>query len=1061
MPTPHLRLLFFLIPTFGLLAFSQAQNPLTDSLFLKGNQLWIAGYYDSSMGYYERAEAAARASHNSEHLAYALGAQGRYLSRMGQPDEAIQLLDTALSMVDSLHPVAFLARRDLAHINMLKGKFDEGLVAHQHNADMAEKLPARLDSIKAVCFHVLSNAFFIVDNYEKSKDYCLRAMEIRERILPPNHVYLAFGENSMGNILMWEEKYEESYMHLKRSSDILEHNFGPSHPQVLKIKTNIAIVHTDLGERWKALEIYKECLPHLDKMQPDGAIITLLNMGSNYMTMGDYEEALNTFNLAEHYAQENPNSVPIAESYVNAERAHIYSQLDQHEKALDYIDKAINRIEFLFGKDAEDLLQEFIKKGRILHKLNRFEEASKAFKYAVFLGEKHQKPYALYRAQAYEFYGEALNEEGRTDEARSMLRKAEDAFSGSEVAWNLADVYTKLADTWRNAAQWDSIHYYHKRAWEVIEKKEAYRADRADMLLKHWEMPPVKDMLQSMAETQLAQYRILNKLEYLKQALGSLEASIGVSDSMRHYFETAASRELTMRYLVPEYEQAISLCWDLYSKGAGEQYIDRAFVLAEKSKAANLRDHVRSLSALNFAGLPADLVEKERNFRQQLAELSAPESDAEALSKRRLINVAYRNFLQQIERDYPAYFKLKYSHQSLSPAEILTRLQPGSCMYSYFWGDKQLFIFKLTDHTSALFRVDYAQTAFPDMLQNWLSELTSPEDENSSLNPDLSEALTKLLLPGYHQGEKNLIIIPDGRLSYLPFETLITQKAEPGQYRSWPWLWKESATSYAYAAELWIDQRQQLADRNASEYLGFAPNFGNENFTTTRRAFGPLEFNQYEVTMAAKALNGKALTGTAASEDAIKKLDGSGKILHFATHAIANDSSEMNSRLILAPSADGSEDGQLFAWEIYGLRLASPLTVLSACQTGTGPLRRGEGVMSLARAFQYAGSHRVLTTLWHTDDKASAEISSRFFEAIAAGAATDEALQQARASYLEVSDNAHAHPRYWGAFVMIGDQGNIVLQRNAAWRFWLLGALLTALTAVGLWRENRPKPQVY
>ena len=1052
MPTPHLRLFFLLFQALGLLASAQAQAPFTDSLFLKGNQLWIAGHYDSAYGYYERAEAAARAEQNSEHLAYALGARGRYFSRMGQPDKASLLLDTALTMVDSLHPVAFLARRDMAHIDMLKGKFDEGLAAHQRNADMAEKLPARLDSIKAVCFHVLGNAYFIIDDYDNSKEYCLRAMEIRERTLPENHVYLAFGENSMGSILMWEEKYEESYKHLKRSCDILEHNFGPSHPQVLKIKTNIAILHTDLGERWKALQLYNECLPYLEDMQPDGAIITLLNMGSNYMTMGDYDEALNTLELAEHYTKENPQSVPIAESYINAERAHIYSQLNQDEKALDYIDKAIDRIEFLFGKDAEDLLQEYIKKGRILHKLNRFEAASKAFKYAVFLGEKHQKPYALYRAQAYEFYGEALHEEGRTEEARQMLRKAEEAYSGSEVWWNLADIYAKIADTWRSSGQWDSVHHYHKRGWEVIEKEEAYQPNRADLLLKHWEMPPVKEMLQSLIETQLALYRQQDDLDQLKFALNTLETSIGVSDSMRHYFETAASRELTVRYLVPEYEQAISLCWELYNKGAGESYINRAFALAEKSKAANLRDHVRSLSALNFAGLPVDLIDKERNFRQQLAELSAPDTDSDGLAKRRIINVEYRDFLQKIERDYPAYFKLKYSRQSLNTSDVLARLEAGSCMYSYFWGDKQLFVFRLANNRSNLFRIDFAETGFPVKLQSWLSHLTSPEEASSTLDPALSAELASLLLPEYRQSVKSLIIIPDGKLSYLPFETLITEKAESDQYRSWPWLWKQSATSYAYAAELWLDQRRQLAGQSASEYLGFAPNFGNENFIRTRRAFGPLEFNQYEVAMAAKALNGRALTGTAASEDAIKKLKGQGKILHFATHAIANDSSEMNSRLILAPSADSSEDGQLYAWEIYGLRLESPLTVLSACQTGTGPLRRGEGVMSLARAFQYAGSQRVITTLWHTDDKASADISSRFFEAIAEGAPTDQALQQARAAYLEASDNAHAHPRYWGAFVMIGDQGNITLQGKLGWRFWVLGGLLAMVVGAGLWR---------
>lgn len=995
MPTPRLLFILLLIPVIAL----RSQEPIRDPDFLEGNRLCIEGHYDSAYSYFRKAETSARTDNNGEYIAYALGAQGRYLSRMGEAQAAAPLLDTALSLVDSLHPVAFLARRDKAHMLMLSGDFWAGQQAHQHNADLADGLPMRLDSIKAICYHVMGNTLLMLDDYEQAKAYCRKAMEIRERILPPNHVYLAFGENTLGSILMWEEQYKEAYKHLKRSADILEYNFGPSHPQVLKIKTNIAILHTDLGERMKARTLYKQCIPYLDNMQPDGAIITLLNMGSNYMAMGDYHEALNTFDLAEQYNRRFPQSVPIADAYMGSERAHIFSQLYQEEKALQCITQAITEKRALFGENAEELVLDYIKKGQILSDMERFQQAGEAFEYAALLGEKYLGPHAIYRAQAYEYYGVSLLKQGKRQAARSMFKQAERAYAGSELRWNLADVYSHMASSWSDEKNWDSAFFYHERAWNIVEKSKAWHPDSNQLLLAHWSLPPVKDMLLSIAETCLAQYRDQGEVILLKQALHALETSIQVTDSMRHFYETAASRELTMRYLVPEYEKAIGLCMKLSLLDDERFYTERAFLLAEKSKAANLRDHIRSVTALNFAGVPTALVEQERDFRQQLSELANPEADEDFLEKKYLINIAYRSFLDRLEATYPAYYNLKYGQQSPQPTVILKLLDNESALYSYFWGEKQLFIFRLFNEETRLHAVDLEKTDLPSSLSRWLETLTAAVAKGPVLDPGLAVALADILLPDFEPAIKRLTLIPDGKLSYLPFETLITQEASSQALRSQHWLGGQAITSYAYAAELWLEQGQQPATTQAS-YLGFAPDFGSGNFSTARRVFGPLEFNQYEVTEAAKALHGKALTGQAASEAAVKQLGVKNAILHFATHVIADDSSEMHSRLFLSPSPDSSEDGLLYAWEIYGLALKSPLTVLSACQTGRGPLHRGEGVMSLARAFQYAGSQRVLTTLWHIDDRASSTISSHFFEALSAGEAVDEALQTARKAYL-------------------------------------------------------------
>ena len=132
-------------------------------------------------------------------------------------------------------------------------------------------------------------------------------------------------------------------------------------------------------------------------------------------------------------------------------------------------------------------------------------------------------------------------------------------------------------------------------------------------------------------------------------------------------------------------------------------------------------------------------------------------------------------------------------------------------------------------------------------------------------------------------------------------------------------------------------------------------------------------------------------------------------------------------------------DGFLHAYEIYNLPLQARLAVLSACETGVGELVKGEGVMSLARAFHYAGCPSVVTSLWKVDDEATAQLMQYFYENLANGKTKSTALREAKLSYLKNAPESKKHPLYWAGFVLIGDDSEIILQesRNGKW----LGAL--------------------
>jgi CHAT domain-containing protein len=126
----------------------------------------------------------------------------------------------------------------------------------------------------------------------------------------------------------------------------------------------------------------------------------------------------------------------------------------------------------------------------------------------------------------------------------------------------------------------------------------------------------------------------------------------------------------------------------------------------------------------------------------------------------------------------------------------------------------------------------------------------------------------------------------------------------------------------------------------------------------------------------------------------------------------------MYSKIILSQTADEEEDGYLQTFEVYNLKLNAELVALSGCNTGLGRLRKGEGLLGMARAFQYAGAKNLLVSLWPVNDKSTAELMRRFYHGMRKGLTKSRALQKAKIEML-VSEQSPGDPFYWGPFVLL------------------------------------------
>jgi CHAT domain-containing protein len=129
--------------------------------------------------------------------------------------------------------------------------------------------------------------------------------------------------------------------------------------------------------------------------------------------------------------------------------------------------------------------------------------------------------------------------------------------------------------------------------------------------------------------------------------------------------------------------------------------------------------------------------------------------------------------------------------------------------------------------------------------------------------------------------------------------------------------------------------------------------------------------------------------------------------------------------------------------------------VLTACETGKPTHQAGEGMISLAHAFNYAGSESILTSLWKIDEQSSTKIIKLFYDNISEGMPKDKALRLAKLDYIRIADGRTKHPQYWAGLVLIGDTTPIDLQTSSNLVFWIVGFVIILLLVIALKRKRK------
>jgi CHAT domain-containing protein len=275
-----------------------------------------------------------------------------------------------------------------------------------------------------------------------------------------------------------------------------------------------------------------------------------------------------------------------------------------------------------------------------------------------------------------------------------------------------------------------------------------------------------------------------------------------------------------------------------------------------------------------------------------------------------------------------------------------------------------------------------------------------------------------------------VFISPDNILSYLPFEIIPTSivQGKGIRYRDISYLMNDLDISYTYSATFMAESVKKENSRS-NRLIAFAPDYPEpidiQSVLKSRQAgmriLNDLPFARLEAKYVSDITGGTLFENNAAKESVYKNEAGKYDIIHLAMHTLLNDKDPMHSTLIFSQRNDSLEDGYLKTYEIYGIPLNAKMVVLSSCNTGTGQLYSGEGILSLARGFIYSGSQSVIMSMWEIEDKSGTQIVEGFYKNLKRGYTKSVALKRARIEFLKNADQLRAHPYFWSTLVVYGN----------------------------------------
>lgn len=1027
---------------------TQSGTTQLDSLYIQARALQKAAKYDSALQLFDQVIAQASSQKNWRTKAASYNAVAGINLDLGNYQEAERLLNDAINIAETqLDGEPVLTGESyyvLAYSHVLQTNYPMAAQNYQKAIKAYMQAYGEVNADLANAYSGLGTTYtFMEHSNQKALVAIYKSIEILKQLGMQSSIEIARSYADMGGAFQSMQAYDSAIHYYEESLRVKFEVLREHHPEFGVTYYQLASIYLSLGDVDGAIDYYQKTLE--TDMVNFGADHHWI--GEDYLSLADCYNTLGSYDKAIRYARqgatilekdEEEHQQELGRSYLILGTA--YKGSGQTELAKNYFSRTAQVMEGLF---------------RVNRSLNALKMLARAYNYLGSIALE-QKEYA----QAQQYHQKAL----------SVILAVEDRPMGT-----LGDTYYSLADAFLEQKNYVEAYQYLDKAkalfLEIYGNAHASVAEtlrlQGEVRLQEGKLsealllfesavrnlmpddtlsdevvlsPVLVHSLGSLAKAKQRLYTQESDLAALKDAYRAVLQGVALVDSIRVSFVSTGSERNPLQDYLPIYERGLDIAHQLYQEEQDDHWLAQALDLMENSRSLQLLAALREADARAFSGVPDSILVQEKRL---MLELSYAESQARQVDSLRgewqqkgfALRQRYEALKKDLANTYPDYYKLRYQGNTVPLDQLqVSVLSDDELMLEFLLGDSSIFLLEVSREQAQLHKIK-RNDIFDEQINDILAALRRKLPLPDFVNP--ARAVYQLLLEQSLAlySKNKLVIVPDGILAYLPFEVLLTSEAgEQASFRNLPYLTKTHQINYQYSATLMQEQMQRSREAKEMNYLAFAPDFnqplnilasaetnGLPPEDTVRGQLSELRGTRREVQEIDRWMSGKFYEGEQASEAVFKEQSGKYNILHLATHAIVDDQYPMNSRLLFTPSADSLEDGNLHAWELYGLQLDADMVVLSACNTGYGKLQRGEGVMSLGRAFAYAGCPSVVMSLWPAQDQATADLMGYFYEAIADGMEKDAAMQTARLRYLEEADDLLSHPFYWAGFVVQGE----------------------------------------
>jgi len=878
--------------------------------------------------------------------------------------------------------------KSLAELNEAKGNYDKASQLIKEELIITELLFNKNSNELANVYNRLGTIYLRQSNYRTAKTYFKKSLEIVSTKSTSKKTTINLLIN-LSNCSNSDGDYELAIQYLNEAVKLEQEIYGTDNKKNIISYGNIALNYHTIDENDKAIVYQKKALELCNKLVPKSHPIygsLYLNLGVYYNANNDldnafiyYEKALSI--LKDIYGETHPNIGIILNAL-----GEYYEKKDDDENALNFYSSSIDLWEKALEKNHEFIANGYYSRGTFYQKKELYNLAIVDLEKSLNININ--------------IYG------NNNDKVTNSYLYLADCYIKYKK-YRLANKYLNLANKFFTQKNLNGTDYSNLENKLILEH---YYSTRKNYLLA-----------------------LKNKSnKYIDSLMINYENALKLQDYIQKSYISNTSKEFKLKNTFDIYEDYINL---LYEQNKD---LSLAFKLSEKTKSRRLTEHFNLINAKNKKILPDSIFTKEQQINKDISYYQKQLYNLIQLKINSLKDsiTSIENTLFSLKREkeqlvnlykekYPKYYQLKYKHQVASIASIQNKLERDQTILEYFIGDKNIFIFIISknEFTVKKIKKDFSlSNSIRDFLYGinsyWSSSSTSSAEELNKKYTEYAYTLySKLIKPVTSLIHKKIIIIPDGELHLVPFDALLTDKNDPKSY-----LINKYQISYNYSATNYLEILKKKSKSFKKELLAIAPLFNNNTSNNLSRNVTALKHNVDEAKAVSTLFNSKLLKNVNATKsNFLKELDNY-SIIHLSTHAKSNRLNGEYSYIIFQDSLQNSIDNnnnRLSASELYNLNLSTDMVVLSACETGIGEVKKGEGIVSLAHGFSYAGVKSIIASLWSVNDIQTSVLMKLFYTNIKKGMPKDEALRAAKLEYI-ASENLKA-PYFWAGFISMGD----------------------------------------